>query len=1341
MRSAFWSGRFGTRAIRALIDSGRLQIVRSSAAIQGNHGDVAGLYIAATEGNNWRVYLNLAHLTNETLAPTLIHELGVHHGLNEMLGEEQMREFSAMAAERHGAEWERARNWVDERYAHLGQEFLDRFRNEEVLARFIQENGHRPLPLIKRIFAAIRDWLRRNGWPIEFSDSDIVWLASDSLTKVMAAEVASTSTAGRPPPPRPPRPPTYAWPGRQATPKQQADSALARAWEAIGRWREALDNKIQHGHLSNLPGHLAKKVRGLLGVADGREREWGQRWINEVEWRLMLAMPAELRKKIQDQGTVPGSFGHLIGEFKEGRLGSRARDVATRKPLEIQVRIEEWFNGEAYSMFADKYPQKEGESDKDHNDRVWAHAMKYVLEKVPQQHRDEVAKGLKEGLSMRREMSNSLLNLGVLSRGQFFKFLNGYMPSLNYYTESTGTGKAEDSLKERDKEYKSRLMFEYATGIRKGDGDPRKVIIPVTDKHKREVKVTTERMGPEAVFYKLRKMIMNGAELEASASAGYGIYQEPELSSNPYLMKVDPAKLGQAKSTEGKALFSALKGKQMNAWQWVDLLKSLDRIADLRMSDDEFDNLIKQGDLREAVEDISELLESTIEEQRESLQSNAEIRKLGAIILQRGEKVVDDSQTIRGDEVGILRRHLDAQLQQRLIDLGQIKQRNDEAGTRMEGKPDLLVTLAQFTDTTAFWSNKDPDDGSWLRQLIGKATDASEDLRPNIDGARALSDKEDWRQVPNTRRYGRLRGYRVHPDVWREINHTQLVTGFAAKYIWATAPGGARDFHRYWKTIKVAGSLPTVARNIITNFMFVLPYYNYNVASAFAAMGRVAKAYIQFYQGKQRLESVTDPDMRRMISALSKYGVHASSQASQEFWTGSERHDLSRLFRDLDASPAGVYDTLVHKLAGRNLARLGNFYQGLELVGKGAIFLQQYKEEMQLLPDETPAGGVENEVWKGEKAAAQRLKWIEERAIRNAVDEAQMQLFNYRRVPHWIVYARSSLFFGSPFITFRYKTFTRTWPKLLLFPLDMIWRLQGQRLSRRDDLRFKRYNKEAAVWMFITMLPALMMLLDEDDEDRNLFVPEHSRRGAQLIHTGLTDANGDPLSLDYQLINFLGADVGIGKRFWNLLAQNTKEVGRAAEAANILSDLGVGSSPMNTALRALFFNQNNFSGLPIRDEAAPTSDQAGQLALYFAEQMLLPSWFGRHGPLANIWQRATEDDPRISKFGDPKDSIGVSLIKIVGINFVPRRRSEMAKRMNWLQKQLIDDVVKSYRKARRDAVLRGAKPDELAELDAERTAQLQDNAAYLQSIVDAFTEVSPDLMAEMRPRPFPPPRP
>lgn len=245
-----------------------------------------------------------------------------------------------------------------------------------------------------------------------------------------------------------------------------------------------------------------------------------------------------------------------------------------------------------------------------------------------------------------------------------------------------------------------------------------------------------------------------------------------------------------------------------------------------------------------------------------------------------------------------------------------------------------------------------------------KATEALDDMP---------AQHTDYKQIPNTARYGRLRGLQVRQEIYNDL---MGVNDFLP-----TDPGWFQNVFGYggigtkatqiWKGMKVAMNPPAQVRNFVSNAV-ALQLSGVPLRLVPARVIQAAREIAN--QGKY-------------YQIAKKYGVSASTFSTQEvFRMKTELLDLEMKTRGL--GPLGR----MHRLAALLMNKAGDFYQFSETLFKTAKIIDAMERD-----------------GKSEQ---------------DAVLESQRWMFDYSLVQKSVRYARNAPI-GIPFLTYQLKILPR----------------------------------------------------------------------------------------------------------------------------------------------------------------------------------------------------------------------------------------------------------------------------------------------------------------------------
>lgn len=236
-----------------------------------------------------RSYLVASHLTPETAPGVLLHEVGVHTGLQGMLGEKLYNECIDQARgmlEEKDPEmlhaWARIPSVSAGKPKKIDQAHLSPTHIiEEAIGYYVERPENHNTSLAKKIFSGIRTWAFRMGLPVRLKKEDLVSLAKAGVIAVarnpQRFKDAAKGAAAQAPTER-----------RRVAPQLSPQADISFSVEQASPFYSQLENHL----VANLPEQTSPaQLRQLLASwsQEGRfskeELEWSGLvgWINEKE--------------------------------------------------------------------------------------------------------------------------------------------------------------------------------------------------------------------------------------------------------------------------------------------------------------------------------------------------------------------------------------------------------------------------------------------------------------------------------------------------------------------------------------------------------------------------------------------------------------------------------------------------------------------------------------------------------------------------------------------------------------------------------------------------------------------------------------------------------------------------------------------------------------------------------------------------------------------------------------------------------------------------------------------------------------------------------------------------
>lgn len=177
--------------VESLVKDGQLKVVQSVAELppradgQPHPADTQGMY------DGERGYVVADNVSPDMARGVMLHEMGVHYGLENMLGSKLFRQLLSEVEAK-------AKAGIPEFTAALARIPADTPPakiKEELLAYLVQ---HQPdMPLVKRVIAAIREFIYRvtGGKLVDLTADDLVMMAVASVKRISSAEEARTPSS------------------------------------------------------------------------------------------------------------------------------------------------------------------------------------------------------------------------------------------------------------------------------------------------------------------------------------------------------------------------------------------------------------------------------------------------------------------------------------------------------------------------------------------------------------------------------------------------------------------------------------------------------------------------------------------------------------------------------------------------------------------------------------------------------------------------------------------------------------------------------------------------------------------------------------------------------------------------------------------------------------------------------------------------------------------------------------------------------------------------------------------------------------------------------------------
>ena len=225
----------------------------------------------------------------------------------------------------------------------------------------------------------------------------------------------------------------------------------------------------------------------------------------------------------------------------------------------------------------------------------------------------------------------------------------------------------------------------------------------------------------------------------------------------------------------------------------------------------------------------------------------------------------------------------------------------------------------------------------------------------------------NFRQIPNTARYGALRGLWVRKEIHNMLIGSRMISDDASVAEKILGYGGwGTKVTQFWKTMKVPFNPPSQVRNFVSNMVLL------HVSGM--PLHRIPQRFVQ------AIQEIRSNGKHWLVAK--KYGIKATTFTNQELM----KLETELLEAMKQQAPSTLAD--LKFFAAKVFDAVGGAYQGIESIGKTMKIIDAMERQGMSEVD--------------------------------AVMAAQETLFDYSMVPKSIRYLRQAPI-GGPFITFYYK--------------------------------------------------------------------------------------------------------------------------------------------------------------------------------------------------------------------------------------------------------------------------------------------------------------------------------
>lgn len=485
---------------------------------------------------------------------------------------------------------------------------------------------------------------------------------------------------------------------------------------------------------------------------------------------------------------------------------------------------------------------------------------------------------------------------------------------------------------------------------------------------------------------------------------------------------------------------------------------------------------------------------------------------------------------------------------------------------------------------------------------------------------------DNFRQMPDSPKYGALRGLIVRKEVFGDIVGVVNVSigerSLPEKIMGDN--GVLAKLNRLWKWSKVILSVPAWFRNMGSN-MIALHLSGVNPIMVPVRMTQAAHEIMVASSTWPIIKKGLSPAVIKKIEKVAngskhwkealKHGIKEGTFSNTELVRMNE--ELIRIYTSGNYSFENMMRWLQY-VGSVLVNKTGDFYQFLEYLSKTAkiideMSIKRWRDEE---GREIPWYEAKRYVVNGKNINTYRVATGSEAAM-----EADHWLLDYSLVHPGIRYLRN-IPLGIPFITYM----TKMLPRLLEAAIKRPW----------------QYTPYVAIAWGLPYWIAGMLDIDDDDYEKiKKAMPEWIANKQHVYILPVRDKHGRWQALD------------LGYYFpwtqWTTMSEGVYDILSGGNVKDASAKIGQGVSvggPLSDLIAAWKTGIDPFTQRKIVDEYAEPSEQLAQRLAYLYH-MAMPPWLTNRGTAGKMYSALTN---KLDKNGVPKSTVTQAALSLVGAN-------------------------------------------------------------------------------------------
>lgn len=468
----------------------------------------------------------------------------------------------------------------------------------------------------------------------------------------------------------------------------------------------------------------------------------------------------------------------------------------------------------------------------------------------------------------------------------------------------------------------------------------------------------------------------------------------------------------------------------------------------------------------------------------------------------------------------------------------------------------------------------------------------------------------------NDKRYGALHKKYIRKELYDEIvDSSQFYDKEHADFFGkAFGAGGYADrANQRWKSLKVTLNPPSWFRNGIGNLFLMDIGTNTSIGKL---VGMIVDEVNSWIKGKPSKYFEIAHDNGLWATTYSAAELNLMSQQFQDAFKGhvtinTERNFMKKAWWMFDEKLSQIFEKGTEIYGG-----MEGFFKTVAL----RDYIQRWEKQSGTKLDDADAN-------------------TRESVIREAVEAANNNIFDYSKVPGWMRTMRRMPFVGAPFLTYTFKA----------FPYVM------ESFARRPQ-KFIKYMALPYV-----MAQAFMVNQDLDDDDYEeimRMLPKWQKEKSSIYLLPWKDSNGNFQTIDFGYYLPWAPFQNLSLMAANTFDMQNPLLSTGNVALNLGTDLGFLGGPLPQMISAAITNKDPFSGREIVRTAGTTLDKQNDFMRYMVD-MWTPTFLTSKGVLGRtldnlgVEPSVFNTGQQLNALGKDKETFAQSSLRGLGISVRP----------------------------------------------------------------------------------------